>query len=279
MDQNIIEPSDFHALLQHIDNEFPETHRKRKASNADVLFYALRVLKYGIPWSEIKKTFQVDYSHIAIYKRFQNWTRRGVFYTAWCNAVCRYASEKYRNDLKAFSAVFVDCSRLKYFEVTEFSGPNSIDRGRSGTKISAICDDNRVPLGLCVSPANIPDSALLHPTIDRIPFDIQPDKRRPTHFVADKGYAAYTTSEELLKKNRRFFLIVERKKNMKRPINKKCETPAAFRMLSQRHLIENMFGIMKKDKRIRTRDDKTIAPLSFIFVSVCPSAFHEMRSV
>lgn len=48
MDQNIIEPSDFDALMRHIDHEFPETHRKRKASNHDVLFYALRVLKYGL---------------------------------------------------------------------------------------------------------------------------------------------------------------------------------------------------------------------------------------
>lgn len=268
MDQNIIDPSDFDALMQRIDHEFPETHRKRKVSNQDVLFYALRVLKYGLPWSEIRKSFRVNYSYIAVYKRFQNWTRRGVFHTIWTDAVCRYANEKYQNDPKAFSAVFVDCTRIKNYEVIDCAGPNSTDRGRSGTKISAICDDNRVPLGLCVAPAHTADSDLLHSTIDSIPFDIQPDKRRSTHFVADKGYSSYKTSNELMKKNRRFFLIAERKKKMKRPINRKCETPAAFELLSKRHVIENMFGIMKKHKRIRTRDDKKIVSfLSFLYLS------------
>lgn len=126
---NITEPSNFDALMWYIDHEFPETHRKRKASNRDVLFYALRVIKYGLPWKEIKKSFRsINDSKTG--------RAVGVFYTAWTDAVCRYANERFRKDPKAFSAIFVDCTRIKNFEVIECAGPNSTDRGRSGTKIS-----------------------------------------------------------------------------------------------------------------------------------------------
>jgi len=61
------------------------------------------------------------------------------------------------NDLLWFQQVFLNCTLIKNYETIDCKGRNPTDRGRSGTKLSAICDSDRVKLGMVPSPANVPD--------------------------------------------------------------------------------------------------------------------------
>ena len=56
--------------------------RKRKLSNRVAFEMMCYVLKFGIPWSELKwRMAQMSATPAAVYKRFQTWTKAGVFET------------------------------------------------------------------------------------------------------------------------------------------------------------------------------------------------------
>jgi len=265
MRQNLVKQSVFNRLLRHVDTIFPVFHRKRVATNADVLIQLLRVLRYGVPWRDTggKASWQ------AIYKRFRLWTTHDVFRRLWKKTMKRYANEKFCEDPLWFRQVFLDCTLIKNYETTDCKGGNSTDRGRSGTKLSAVCDSNRVILGVVATPANTLDYHVASNTFDAIPFDLQPDHRRTIHVVTDKGYSYKPVANDLKRKDRRLLLVCEKHRNHKEEVNKKCKTREARSMLKQRHVIENAFALLKKFKRLRVRDDKKIENyLSFLLLGL-----------
>jgi len=265
MHQNLVKQSVFNRLLRHVDVEFPVSHRKRKASNAEVLLQVLRVLRYGVPWKDTADKC----SYQAIYKRFRCWTRHDTFGRLWRKTVKRYADEKIRRDPQWFQHIFLDCTLIKNNGVTECKGRNPTDRGRSGTKLSAVCDRERQIVGIVPAPANVGDSLLATSTLSAIPFDLRSDKRRRINIIADKGYSYRKVSEKVRKVDRRFVLITQKHKKHRRFPNNQCMTSDANSMLKGRHVIENSFADIKKFKRIRTRDDShTDNFCSFIFLSL-----------
>jgi transposase len=71
------------------------------------------------------------------------------------------------------------------------TGPNPVDRGKSGCKIHVLTDANGLPLVLAVSGANVHDSQALRPLVQGIPAIRSrrgPRRRRPVKLRADKGY-------------------------------------------------------------------------------------------
>lgn len=266
MHQKLIKQSVFNRLLRHIDVEFPVSHRKRKISNADVLLQTLRVLRYGVPW----KDTACGCSYQAIYKRFRCWMRSDVFGRIWRRTVRRYADRKMSENPLFFDRIFLDCTLIKNHEVTQCAGRNPTDRGRSGTKLSAVCDSDRQVLGIIPAPANHGDASLITSTMTSIPFDVQQrDHRRRINVIADKGYSYRKISEQLKNMNRRFVLITEKHKKHRRHPNRQCATPAAREMLKRRHVVENAFANLKKFKRLRNRDDRRIDSFySFVLLAM-----------
>ncbi|THV26491.1 transposase [Glycomyces paridis] len=71
------------------------------------------------------------------------------------------------------------------------TGPNPVDRGKSGSKIHVLTDQNGLPLALGVSAANLHDSQAFEPLIQGIPkIRSRRDSRRrkPAKVHADKAY-------------------------------------------------------------------------------------------
>ena len=75
------------------------------------------------------------------------------------------------------------------------AGRSPVDRGKQGTKRSALVDADGVPLGRVIAPANRHDSPLLAPTLDLLK-DLGP---LPAHITVhlDAGYDCATTRAEL----------------------------------------------------------------------------------
>lgn len=59
------------------------------------------------------------------------------------------------------------------------TGPNPTDRGKPGTKHSALTDAEGTPLGLTLGPANRHDSKLAEATLDAVPPVSGRPRRRP----------------------------------------------------------------------------------------------------
>lgn len=74
----------------------------------------------------------------------------------------------------------------------EYTGPNPVDRGKPGTKRCLLVDRVGTPLAVVLAPANLHDSKLLEPTLDRVPA-VNPGRPgrprfRPDKLHADKGF-------------------------------------------------------------------------------------------
>lgn len=79
------------------------------------------------------------------------------------------------------------------------TGRNPTDRGKLGSKRSALTDGCGVPLGLAVAGANTHDMRLVEATLDSIPVERpKPTRAAPQHLCADKGYD-YPTVRDTLK--------------------------------------------------------------------------------
>ena len=71
------------------------------------------------------------------------------------------------------------------------TGPNPVDRGKSGSKIHVLSDRAGIPLSVAVSAANTNDSSALKPLIMAIPAIKSrrgPRRRKPAKLHADKAY-------------------------------------------------------------------------------------------
>lgn len=71
------------------------------------------------------------------------------------------------------------------------TGPNPVDRGKSGSKIHVLTDRAGVPLSVAISAANTNDAAALKPLVQAIPpirSRRGPRRRRPAKLHADKAY-------------------------------------------------------------------------------------------
>lgn len=71
------------------------------------------------------------------------------------------------------------------------TGPNPVDRGKSGSKIHVLSDRAGLPLAVAVSAANTNDSYALKPLVMAIPSIRSrrgPRRRKPGKLPADKAY-------------------------------------------------------------------------------------------
>src|SRR5829696_1473659 len=76
----------------------------------------------------------------------------------------------------------------------EQTGPNSVDRGKPGSKYHLVVDRNGIPLAVRLSAANAHDTTQLLPLIDVIPSIRDPrgkperPRKRPAKLHGDKAY-------------------------------------------------------------------------------------------
>ncbi len=73
----------------------------------------------------------------------------------------------------------------------ESTGPNPTDRGKPGSKLHLLCDNQGLPLTCAVSAANVNDIEALKPLVRGVPAVRSrrgPRRRRPAKLHGDKAY-------------------------------------------------------------------------------------------
>ena len=71
------------------------------------------------------------------------------------------------------------------------TGPNPVDRGKSGSKMHVLSDRSGIPITVAVSAANTPDAEALRPLVSAVPAVRSrrgPRRRKPGKLHADKAY-------------------------------------------------------------------------------------------
>ena len=180
--------SEVGSLLDELD----PPKRRRKLSNIDAFKLICYVLMFGIPWSELHWQMQ-EATPAAVYKRFQMWVKNGILDMVWKIILERYALKHLSADPHWFQVLNVDTTMIKNVAGVDGLGRNPTDRGRLGTKMSFICDQQMVPISCQFYPANRNDVTTLEPAVDNIACTIHVDGRCRSTCAADKGYISKST--------------------------------------------------------------------------------------
>ena len=116
---------------------------------------------------------------------YRKWVKAGVFEKAW-KLLLECHDKKLGIEWKWQA---LDTAITKAPLGGDETGPSPVDRGKSGTKRSLLCDRRGAPLSIVVTAANTHDKVVALQTLDKIIVE-RPEKLiyRIHHLCLDKGY-------------------------------------------------------------------------------------------
>jgi transposase len=147
------------------------------------------VLTSGCAWRHLPPSFGV--SMPTAHRRFTAWTEAGLW-PKLHRAVLDRIGAKGEID---WSAAILDAAAVRA-KGGSLTGPNPVDRGRTGSKLHVLSDANGLPLLVGVSAAHTHDSHALQPMIQGLPAIRSrrgPRRRKPARLRADKAYDSRPT--------------------------------------------------------------------------------------
>lgn len=239
-------------IILNIINECDPEIRKRKVSNEEALNEIIGLLKSGQPWRHLRPKSGCSYS--CIYKRFSKWTNAAIFENAWKTLLQEYSAQQLENNVKWFKNIYIDSSLIKNVCGRDFLGPNPCDRGRMGSKISIICDNNQVPLSCTFYGANVGDSTTTMESFQSILCPLRNDARTTINLVGDKGYISNADKTRL--RRSRVNLITPFRTDSREASIPHYMSEKTKLILKDRRNIENTFCRMDKFKRIFLRQEQ-----------------------
>ena len=234
-----------------IFDELDPSVRKRKISNYEVLKLLCMVLQTGIPWRYLPVNGICEWS--TVYKRYQRWIKDGLFDKALQRLQIMYSTKKLAEDPLWFKNIFIDCSFVKNVGGVDCLGKNPTDRGRLATKMSAIIDNDQMPLSCEFFPGNMADCNIALQTALAIKCPLRLNKRYINVIVADKGYVSQGLMRDLA--NVGMGLLTPSKLRMRRRLPMSKNQKASLKC---RHKVENFFCRLDKFKKIYCRHEKSI---------------------
>ena len=233
--------------------------RPREFSNVTVLYYICMMLEHVVKWRSLyfvtkdkKKNF-----YSTIHKRFVAWSAYGVFEKA------------YQEILKEniFDQIDDETPLILYIDGTltwNKGGTDTIGKGenkkKNNTKITIICDENKVIYDVIINSGNIHDVHTIEPLITKI------REKLPENHIdlgGDKGYKAKPARVDQLKKNN-VDLHVPHKRNQKEKTPEKTKI-----ILTKRYKVEHSIQQLKIFHRVSLRKDSHIEQYtSFVFLAL-----------
>ncbi len=153
---------------------------------------------------------------------------------------------------------------IKNYKGIDCKGRNHYDRNRQATKISIICDQNKVPVSVSFYGANIHDTKTIDESIKNINQNIFTDKRRVINIVGDKGYIINDGHKKIIYNRHKINIVTPYRKNQ----NKK-NTKYERQILKDRYKVEHLFNDLDKFKYIKDRQNKYIKYYeSFVYLAL-----------
>lgn len=218
---------------------------KKPLPQRQVLNGILYVLITGCQWEMLPKCYG---SKSAVHEHFQRWTSAGVF--ARIFRLCLLSYDELKTicwEWQAMDGCLLQapgCGKVP----EEGVGANPTDRGRGGTKLHLLVDEQGTPLGIEVKGANVHDSRLVGTTFDALIIE-QPEeaKKLPPHLCLDKGYSYARVETEV--QNRGYIPHIKQ-----RGIQEEAtELGEGRRYPARRWVVERTFAWLKAFRALRTR--------------------------
>ncbi|MFT7836780.1 IS5 family transposase [Saccharothrix sp. BKS2] len=181
-------PDELWALVQPLIPKFrrrPQGGGTAPVDDRAVFTAIVFVLTSGCRWRDLPPSFGV--SAPTAHRRFTQWTQAAL----WRRPHQAVLDELGGRGLVDWSRAILDSASVRAKKGANMTGPNPVDRGKSGSKIHVVTDCTGLPLAVGVSAANLHDSQAFQPmlrAIPRIRSRRGPRRFRPAKLHADKAY-------------------------------------------------------------------------------------------
>lgn len=220
----------------------------------------LIVLKHVNSWRSLSITANYSgksrYHYTTIRKMFNKWSGLNIFNIAYNKMLNDYLS-----DLPHSKSIdlFIDACFISNKTGSELVGINPTYYKKNVTKLSIICDSNKVPLSVTAFKTTINDCKTVRQSVKSL------DINKPINLIADKGYMTKRSDKLELLRNYKIKLIVPKKKNQKNiRISKLMRSK-----LKVRNKVENCIQSIKRFNRIMVRKDRKICNfLGFVYIGI-----------
>ena len=204
-------------------------------------------IKSGVKWEDV--ACYGEYSTSTVYKYFKFWCKNGMFNRVYKKSLRVYSSRK----RISWKYQAIDATIVKAYRGGEVLGKNRLDKGRKGSKIHTLVDQNGIPLSFMVTGANYHESRSVPSLLGKYKI------RRPIyrqHMNLDTGYDSRAI-RECLSENLFVHHIPRNKRNGSEdpPQMSDEEIQQHYR---HRLTVEHHFGHLKQYKSILMRYTRKI---------------------
>jgi transposase len=206
------------------------------------IFY---LLKTGCQWAFLPSLYG---SKSTVHEHFQRWASAGIFAEMFRLGADKYDElQGFKWDWQSMDGSLVQAPTRQSTSLSEEGvGRNPTDRGKSGSKIHLLVDQEGMPCGVALAGANVHDSRLVTTTVEgrALPAPkISPTKEKP-HLCLDKAYDMKRIETEVL--NHGYTPHIRR-------IGEEKQHGPQDSHPARRWVVERTFAWLKGFRAIRTR--------------------------
>lgn len=204
------------------------------------------VLWTGCQWKAIHKNW-FGVSSSVIHERFQTWREQGVFGNVLREMVLYYQTEREIG----WEWQSIDSKSCPAPLGGEETGKNPTDRGKRGSKIHLLVDENGAPLALRITGANEHDKWSADDLIISIVVERPDPEEVEQHLCADKGYDYDDVHQAVAQE--RYVSHIKHRRKRNEPLVEECPIPGELRYPARRWVVERTLGWLCKRRSLRIR--------------------------
>ncbi|ACT08885.1 Transposase and inactivated derivatives-like protein [Dickeya chrysanthemi Ech1591] len=216
------------------------------------------VLCSGAPWRDLPERYG---QWKTIYNRFNRWSKAGIMNSIF-NKLLQILDEKALIDWDIIALDGSNVRALKAAAGAKKKHPDECEdhglgrsRGGFGTKIHLATDGTGLPLSFCLSGGQAHESRYAETLLNRVGIIRKSGhlKSRPKAVLADKGYSGKNLRIHLKMKGIKAVIPFKSNEKASQDGRRLLDT----RLYKKRNVVERCFAILKENRRIATRSEKT----------------------
>ena len=262
------------CILDVAKQNYPPKRTRKYSLRYYLEAFLLLKSKYAT-WEALHRSSHIFKNHWkTIYNEFNKWTKDGIFNTAFDNFVKNNFFKLNKARYRKRICFFIDVTKITNLRGKEHIVINSEYMKKRITPLSVICDENKLPVAMCVIPINKTlangvktakhDVSCIQETLDTIPFEI------PSYIkVSITGDKGYITQKQFRIKNHSVSITAPKRRNQKTKTTNKDK-----QLLRQRYKIENLFAIIKTNPQVFVRSHSNLKNYcSFVYIAMLERYF------
>jgi putative transposase len=204
------------------------------------------VLWTGCQWKAVGKDWFGVCSSV-IHERFQTWQEMGIFAAMMREMVLYYQTEREIG----WEWQSIDSKACPAPLGGEETGKNPTDRGKQGSKIHLLVDEQGAPLSLHVTGANEHDKWSADDLIISIVVERPDPQQVEQHLCADKGYD-YEDVHQVVAQEQ-YVCHIKHRRRRNEPVVEECPIPGELRYPARRWVVERTLGWLCKRRSLKVR--------------------------